>query len=724
MGRKKFPLKGIFMTIKVIILNTVGTSIKKNFEEYLINHNKKFENGGIWTSIKDHTKDYDEFINEFINNLVENGLKYFSKSFPSAEIQSLWLFFEKSREFTTKEWDVEKIILYHTETEEDGFNTGEICANAVKKIINEAKKEYKKGISDKTEVITESFKLKNIDNTENFKAGLIDLFTKCRQQIEDARKNSKFVILNITGGYKAIIPFTSLFGFLERDIKTIYGFEEAKEDIISIPPLPLNWDYRIMDEFRVIFTGLNKEIDAGTYNILYPKVQVFFDANEVGGKYIKNSFGDLISDVYEKERHRRYGYGAPLLEKFKNRDDFREKIEKKLNEWEYLWIGDQIPETVEHTRNHSLRLLELAYYFLELTGLSHSDEDLFLLISAIWLHDTGHSALTYKFTNGYELKVAEFPSLVRGWHNLLSYVRIKDKNPLEDKETSGSVALICKYHRNKMPLYGAKTWQDEIFTEISVESLEKTLNSEKIKVYSKEIEKEKVLLITSILRFIDACDVQSDRVVTPEYRDLREKRTKEEIDYYLTFLEKRKELWDLLSEPNTLNLLYCKVKEFLNKYKNLKDTWTRMSKAEKTEMENKYKEIQKEIKQELKACIDDRIDKSEREIVQYSLGLLDRILFKKIQEAHFIKHSGIKVVYFRKDTEGLGVYLVPDKDAPSEDTKEVAEEIWKEYKDEGDKARSAEKSFEKANIKITGVYNAATGEKIYPVKEILEVKHG
>jgi hypothetical protein len=103
---------------------------------------------------------------------------------------------------------------------------------------------------------------------------------------------------------------------------------------------------------------------------------------------------------------------------------------------------------------------------------------------------------------------------------------------------------------------------------------------------------------------------------------------------------------------------------------------------------------------------------------------LDRILFKKIQEAHFIKHSGIKVVYFRKDTEGLGVYLVPDKDAPSEDTKEVAEEIWKEYKDEGDKARSAEKSFEKANIKITGVYNAATGEKIYPVKEILEVKHG
>lgn len=128
---------------------------------------------------------------------------------------------------------------------------------------------------------------------------------------------------------------------------------------------------------------------------------------------------------------------------------------------------------------------------------------------------------------------------MRGWHNLLSYERIKNKNLLEDEETSNSIALICKYHRNKMPLYGCEAWKDEIFTEISVEPLKKILNSKKIKIYDdKEIQKESVLLVTSILRFIDACDVQSDRVVTPEYRDLREKRTEEEIDYYLTLLEK------------------------------------------------------------------------------------------------------------------------------------------------------------------------------------------
>lgn len=721
MEKTNFPLKGTFMTKKMIILTTVGTSIKDNFEEYLINRKNKLIRKQIWSSIKNPTKDYDEFINEFVNNLIKNGLRDFSKPFPSAEIQSLWLFFEKTEEFHDRKWNVDKIVLYHTKTKEDGFKTGEICANAVKEIIGKAKEKYKKGINESTEVTIEDFKLKDISKTADFKTGILDLFNKVHKQIEDARKDSKYVVLNITGGYKSLIPFTSLFGFLKRDIKTIYGFEKAK-GIILIPPLPLNWDYRTMDEFGVIFKELTKEIDSKTYSILYPKVQVFFD--KINTRYTRNAFGDLISEVYEKERYRRYGYGAPLLEKFKNKV-LRKKLEKRLKEWEYLWIGDQIPETVEHTRNHSLRLLELAYYFLELTDLSISDEALFSLISSIWLHDIGHSALTYKLPNGYELKVAEFPSLVRGWHNLLSYERIKNKNPLNDQETSNSIALICRYHRNRMFLYGDERWQDKIFKGISVEPLEKVLNYKEAKVYKKYVDRNEILLIASILRFIDGCDVQSDRVVTPEYRDLREKRTKEEIDYYLIFLEKRKELWDLLSEPNELNFLYCKVKEFLNKYQNLKDTWTRMSKAEKTEMENKHEELQKEIKQELKACIDNRIDKSKREIVQHSLGLLDRILFKKIQEAHFIKNSGIKVVYFRKHMEGLGVYLVPDKDAPNEDIEKTAEEIyWKEYKGEGNKTKSAEKSFEKANIKITGVYNGTTGGKIYPVKEILEVKYG
>ena len=204
------------MVRKVIVFATVGTSIKDNYEKYLINNGIKYKPEGIWNCIENPTDHYKRFVDEYKKNLIEHGLKSFDLPFPSAEIQSLWLFFEKQNEFEAKEWEIEKIVLFHTKTQEDKWETGKICADAVKKIIDEAKEIYKKGINEDTEVATEEFNLTSVDDIEEFKVGLIDLFVKCNKQIEDARKESKIIVLNITGGYKAIIPFISLFGFLQK----------------------------------------------------------------------------------------------------------------------------------------------------------------------------------------------------------------------------------------------------------------------------------------------------------------------------------------------------------------------------------------------------------------------------------------------------------------------------------------------------------------------------
>lgn len=716
------------MVRKVVVFATVGTSIKDNFEKYLVNKGIKYNPEGIWNWIKCPTGHYNRFVGEYIENLNEDGLKSFDLPFPSAEIQSLWLFFEKQNEFEAKEWEIEKIVLFHTKTQEDKWETGKICADAVKKIIDEAKEIYKKGINEDTKVATEEFNLTSVDDIEEFKVGLIDLFMKCNKQIVDARKESKIIVLNITGGYKAIIPFIALFGFLQKDIVTIYGFEEAK-DTILIPSLPLNWDYKTMDEFGAIFRGLKMRgnIDSKTYGVLHPRIQVFFD--KVGDQYRSNAFGALVSEIYEKERSQRFGYGAPLLEKFKDKD-LREKLETKLKEWEYLWIGDQIPETVEHTKNHSLRLLELAYYFLEFTEISITDESLFLLISAIWLHDIGHSGLRYTLypenAHHYELNVAEFPSLVREWHNLLSYERIKNNNLLDDTDTSEIVALICKYHRNKMPLHrtnhGTKEWQDKIFSDISVKPFEQVLNNKKFFIYNSEVTNNKeILLIASILRFIDACDVQADRVVTPEYKKLREERTKEEINYNIALLEKRKKLWTRLKNGDKPKIeeLYGNVQEFLDKYSNhIADFSQRLM------MDEEYKKIREKIISQLKETIESTSkDEEKKEIIMQSLGFFDRILFKKIQEAHFIKHSGIKTIYFKKDEKArdekaLGVYFIPDDSAVPDDILEVAKDIYEiEYKGGNDLSRSTEKSFSEKGIIITGVFNGITGKKIHPIKE-------
>ena len=697
---------------QLIILITVGTSIKDNFEKWLKNREKKLSENQLWACIENQTNDYNQFIREFTDN-IPNVPKY-----PSAEIQSLWLFFQNEPAFENKGRTVKEIILYHTETEENTHKTGEIAAKAVRDIIDNVKQKYNIAIHADTTVRVESFQFKDINNREDFKAGVADLFDKIHKRIEEAHKASKLIILDITAGYKVLIPFTSLLSFLEREIRVIYGFEEANR-IIDIPSLPLVWDYRTLDEFRVIFVGLGKEIENDTYELLYPKVKELFDYDPSIQKYRLNPFGELISEKYQKERYRRYGYGAPLLDRLEN-NSIRKRLEEKLDKWEHLWIGDQIPETVEHARYHSHRLLELAHYFLRFTKRRLSDEDLFLLISSIWLHDIGHSQLSYKLPNGYSLKIADFPTLVRKWHNFSSYQRIKEKNLLDDQNTSNSVALICKYHRNKMPVLRNALWKDKIFDQVSVDPLERVLDDEKFEVYGKEINKNKVLLIASILRFIDACDVQADRVITEEYREARESRTDEEIKYYLELLEERKTLWTNTSYSSKFDELYKRVKEFVEKHNNLKDKWKTMTIFRKKKMEDKAENIQDEIIENLKGVINNSLP--ERQQLIYSLGLLDKVVFKKEQEHHFIKHSGITVAYLGKEADGIAVHLVASENASKEDIEDVAKEIYfYEYqggnkKGEIEKARSTEEVFRRNKIKVTKVYGIFGKKKkvLYP----------
>lgn len=697
--------------MRLLMLVTVGTSIKENFEKWIRTRTdrKTPSEEELWAKIKNKSEDYGQFVSAFINYAPDiPKFKY-----PSAEIQSLWFFFEHKLE---EGWTVDEIVLYYAKTKQKinwgEAETGRIAAEAVKDLIGKMKDRYNRGIHKGTKVKTESFGLTDISEPENFKDGVADLFIKIHEQIKEARKDSTQVVLNITGGYKALVPFTSLLGFLEREIKTIYGFEEA-ERVIAIPTLPLIWDYRTLDEFGVIFRGLVKEgIGSELYKVLYPKVKGFFDYNENKQEYLLNAFGKLVSEKYQQERYRRYGYGIPLLDEFKNHG-LREKLESKLNEWEHLWLGDQIPETVEHARYHSHRLLELAYYFLKFTELQLSDEELFLLISSIWLHDIGHSQLSYKLPSGYNLRIAEFPTLVRKWHNLFSSHRIEEKELLDDKATSNSVALICKYHRNKMPLFGNDSWKEKIFDKISVEPLAKFLDREELKVYGRRIDKEKIFLVASLLRFIDACDVQADRVVTEEYRRAREARTDEEIRYYLELLEERKTLWANTPCSSKFDSLHKEIKEFGGKYANLKDMWGAMTKEAKKEMEDEADHIQDEIIKELKKVMDDnKISLIEKQQLIYSLGLLDKVVFKKEQERHFIKHSGIKVVYLGKETDGIAIYLVAGEDASKEDVEDVAKEIYeKEYKGKGDRAKSTEEVFKRYNITVTKVYGIIRNEK-------------
>ena len=470
----------------------------------------------------------------------------------------------------------------------------------------------------------------------------------------------------------------------------IYAYESSK-DILNIPPLPLEWNLRYLDEFR-IFLSL-EDLKEGQYEILPEKIKDLYEKRDTG--YSKSALAKVLSEEYIKNRRRRFGYGAPLLGKIRD-EDLRKKLEGYITgKWEHLWIGDQIPETVEHSRGHSLRLLELAYQLLEIVDLNLSDCELFALISAIWLHDIGHSGLEYNY-NGIDIPVWMFPSLVRDWHNLLSYNRIKKENYLEEKTTSDVIATISKYHRNKMPLIGDCPWNDKIFQDIKVEPLCEELNDKKYCCYP--LEPERVLLITALLRFIDGCDVQADRVVDEDYLYMRDKRTMEEIEVYKKSLETYKTMLECIDSE-----LYQEVFEVIHKYE--KDSKNRGSNNEK-DLKLLEGEILRKVREILinnKNCVE----------FLTPLSVADKIIFKLRQRFHFLKHSYIKLVYIIKEgnNNGLKVVLLIDHNNPNECLlKKIGEDIYNEYK--------SVKEVLKEHFKVDGIYYTTPEKlglnKIYP----------
>lgn len=95
----------------------------------------------------------------------------------------------------------------------------------------------------------------SLENADDFQeAGFDNLLEKINQIYESEgldeknKRNKTAIILNISGGYKALIPFLTIYGQLRKlPINYIY---ENSDILISISPLPLNYDWTILESLR------------------------------------------------------------------------------------------------------------------------------------------------------------------------------------------------------------------------------------------------------------------------------------------------------------------------------------------------------------------------------------------------------------------------------------------------------------------------------------------
>lgn len=229
------------------IITTVGTSIFENYQ--LFNENDK-DFKEIYKHFKDnsdeflklHTGDseYNEDI-EYMSGRIINWAK--ENRDAAAEITSIFAIAKQGKE--------NQSIQVHLATTDTVLSV--VAAQLIKSWFDEFKSNIKIHFETPKKLETQNdsdyviHKLR-ISSNEDFQEGFMNLIEVVSKLINDGKKANENVILNITGGYKPIVPILTLLGQI-KDVPLKYIYEESdaneKTALVEIDKLPFNFDWKL-----------------------------------------------------------------------------------------------------------------------------------------------------------------------------------------------------------------------------------------------------------------------------------------------------------------------------------------------------------------------------------------------------------------------------------------------------------------------------------------------
>ena len=121
---------------------------------------------------------------------------------------------------------------------------------------------------------------------------------KEKERIFDCNK----AIINISGGYKAIIPYMTIFAQL-YGIQSVYIYEDSSS-LITIPSLPIQIDWAFAEEYYPYLSDPKLNKDKDKLNYLQQKGLLIYDNDKNGkGSHSWTSLGSFFKNVIEKELH-------------------------------------------------------------------------------------------------------------------------------------------------------------------------------------------------------------------------------------------------------------------------------------------------------------------------------------------------------------------------------------------------------------------------------------
>jgi putative CRISPR-associated protein (TIGR02619 family) len=269
------------------VITMVGTSL---FENYLDHSNDtNFKNAyNHFKNNKMKADDLDKEPNRRGN--IEKSLResYFKNNQnASAEIKSLIKLKEELNE------ELEIYLLY----------SDIALSRLAAEILCEVLSEYQPYDELKDCEIKEPIKIEGLQiwNRSEFNKGMVNLIQRIENISQGYWKN---IIINITGGYKATIPYLTILAQVNRC--PIYYIFEDTDALIKIPyiPIDINWD--IFDEYWEFFE-----------RIAHP--------NSISKEDLKRDFLNECSNLYEETKIDNITYvtlgpiGEILWRKYKNR---------------------------------------------------------------------------------------------------------------------------------------------------------------------------------------------------------------------------------------------------------------------------------------------------------------------------------------------------------------------------------------------------------------------
>jgi putative CRISPR-associated protein (TIGR02619 family) len=287
------------------IITTVGTSLFENYHKKY--RDTAFESAYNFFKNKEiSAKELDNLDNQELSkkSLIDKfNSNYFKNNFDaSAEIKSLI----KLQEELKEDFD---IYLLHSDTA-----LGRLAAEIIKDNIS-LYEEYGLKIS---RVDIHPIENLQIQNRQKFIQGMQELINKIYKISQNYWGN---VVINITGGYKATIPYLTILAQVNQC--PIYYIFENTDTLIQIPNIPIDINWKLFEDYWKSFSLIEKlngikesdlpekflkdcraflesvDIDNEHYCVLNPLGEILW--NKYKEKYFVFYTTD---DIYEKINHK------------------------------------------------------------------------------------------------------------------------------------------------------------------------------------------------------------------------------------------------------------------------------------------------------------------------------------------------------------------------------------------------------------------------------------